>query len=85
MVGRKKGKWTRRSRNERRLLLTRFGNAGLGVAAFCRREGTGLTHAQCWAHARRALVEAQGAEPQAAAPRAGTHRRVSMRWKSASA
>ena len=28
---------------------------------------TGLTHAQCWAHTRRALFEAQGAEPQAAA------------------
>ena len=29
---------------------------------------TGLTHAQCWAHTRRALIEAQGTEPQAAAP-----------------
>jgi hypothetical protein len=28
---------------------------------------TGLTHAQCWAHTRRLLFEAQGAEPQAAA------------------
>ncbi len=28
---------------------------------------TGLTHAQCWAHTRRALFEAQGAEPQIAA------------------
>ena len=28
---------------------------------------TGLTHAQCWAHTRRALFEAQDAEPQAAA------------------
>jgi transposase len=28
---------------------------------------TGLTHAQCWAHTRRKLFEAQGAEPQAAA------------------
>lgn len=27
---------------------------------------TGVTHAQCWAHARRELFEAQGAEPQAA-------------------
>jgi transposase len=28
---------------------------------------TGLTHAQCWAHTRRMVFEAQGAEPQAAA------------------
>jgi transposase len=28
---------------------------------------TGLTHAQCWAHARRTLFEAQGAEPETAA------------------
>lgn len=28
---------------------------------------TGLTHAQCWAHTRRKLFEAQGAEPQMAA------------------
>jgi len=28
---------------------------------------TGLTHAQCWAHARRKLFEAQDAEPQTAA------------------
>lgn len=28
---------------------------------------TGLTHAQCWAHTRRKLFEAQDAEPQAAA------------------
>jgi transposase len=27
----------------------------------------GMTHAQCWAHSRRAFFEAQGAEPQAAA------------------
>ncbi len=27
---------------------------------------TGLTHAQCWAHTRRKLFEAQGAEPEAA-------------------
>jgi transposase len=30
-------------------------------------EKAGLTHAQCWAHTRRAFFEAQGAEPQAAA------------------
>jgi hypothetical protein len=28
---------------------------------------TGITHAQCWAHTRRHLFEAQGTEPQAAA------------------
>jgi transposase len=28
---------------------------------------TGLTHAQCWAHTRRKLFEAQGAEPETAA------------------
>jgi len=28
---------------------------------------TGITHAQCWAHCRRHLFEAQGTEPQAAA------------------
>jgi hypothetical protein len=28
---------------------------------------TGITHAQCWAHTRRHLFDAQGAEPQAAA------------------
>jgi transposase len=28
---------------------------------------TGITHAQCWAHTRRHLFEAQGAEPEAAA------------------
>jgi hypothetical protein len=30
-------------------------------------EKTGITHAQCWAHTRRAFLEAQGAEPEAAA------------------
>jgi transposase-like protein len=38
MTGSRQGKWARRSRNEWRSLLRRFGNGGLGVAAFCRRE-----------------------------------------------
>ena len=38
-----------------------------GYAAYARYASkTGITHAQCWAHARRTFFEAQGAEPQAA-------------------
>ena len=39
-----------------------------GYAAYaCYAMQTGVTHAQCWAHARRMFFEAQDAEPQAAA------------------
>jgi len=39
-----------------------------GYAAYTQYSSkTGLTHAQCWAHTRRKLFEAQGAEPTAAA------------------
>jgi len=37
-----------------------------GYAAYARyAEKTGLTHAQCWAHARRGLFEAEAADPEA--------------------
>ena len=39
-----------------------------GYAAYARyAEKTGVTHALCWAHARRAVFEAQGSEPEAVA------------------
>jgi len=48
MIGSRQGKGTRRSRNEWRSLLTRFGNGGLGVAAFCRREGISAASFYRW-------------------------------------
>ena len=39
-----------------------------GYAAYTRyAEKTGVTHAQCWAHARRAFIEAEAVEPEAVA------------------
>jgi hypothetical protein len=38
MVERNKGKGSRRSRHEWRILLAKLDNSGLGVDAFCRRE-----------------------------------------------
>lgn len=38
MAGRTKGKWSRRSQDEWRALMTKFERSGLGVEAFCRRE-----------------------------------------------
>jgi len=48
MIGSRQGKGTRRSRNEWRSLLTRFGNGGLGVAVFCRREGISAASFYRW-------------------------------------
>ena len=48
MAGRKKGKWTRRSQNEWRSLLTRFDGSGMGVAAFCRREAISAASFYRW-------------------------------------
>lgn len=48
MTGRRQGKWARRSRNEWRSLLRRFGNGGLGVSAFCRREGVSAASFYRW-------------------------------------
>jgi len=38
MVAKSKGKWVRRNLAERRAVLSRFEDSGLGVAAFCQRE-----------------------------------------------
>ena len=38
MVAKSNGKWVRRNLVERRALLSRFEDSGLGVAAFCQRE-----------------------------------------------
>ena len=48
MTGSRQGKWARRSRNEWRSLLRRFGNGGLGVAAFCRGEGISAASFYRW-------------------------------------
>lgn len=43
-----------------------------GYEAYARyAQKTGVTHAQCWVHARRTFFEAQGAEPQATAEALG--------------
>lgn len=34
-----KGKWLRRSERERQAVMSRFERSGLGVEAFCQREG----------------------------------------------
>lgn len=48
MAERKKGKWSRRSRNEWRSLLAKFGGSGLGVDAFCRREAISAASFYRW-------------------------------------
>ena len=44
----RQGKWAQRGRNEWRSLLARFDNGGLGVAAFCRREGISAASFYRW-------------------------------------
>lgn len=44
----KKGKGTRRSRNEWRSLLAKFDGSGLGVEAFCRREAISAASLYRW-------------------------------------
>lgn len=48
MIESRQGEGTRRSRNEWRSLLRRFGNSGLGVEAFCRREGVSAASFYRW-------------------------------------
>ena len=48
MKGSRRGKWARRSRGEWRSLLEKFGNGGLGVAAFCRHEGISAASFYRW-------------------------------------
>lgn len=48
MVGRTKGKWSRRSQDEWRALLARFDSSGLGVEAFCRREAISAASFYRW-------------------------------------
>lgn len=43
-----KGKWRRRSRAQWRAVLERFGAGGLGVVAFCEREGISVSSFRRW-------------------------------------
>jgi transposase-like protein len=61
MAESKKGTGTRRSRQEWRSLLARFDDSGLGVDAFCRREGISAASLYRW----RALLGAAGDEGKA--------------------
>ena len=56
MAGAKKGKGSRRSRHEWRSLLAKFDGCGLGVEAFCRREGISAASLYRW----RGLLSAVG-------------------------
>lgn len=57
MVASRQGKRARRSRDEWRFLLIRFGNDGLGVAAFCRREGISAASFYRWRSVLRSTVD----------------------------
>lgn len=48
MTGSRKGKRVRRSRSQWRSLLARVGGSGLGVEAFCRREGVSAASFYRW-------------------------------------
>lgn len=48
MKASRQGKWARRSRSEWCSLLAKFGNSGLGVEAFCRREGISAASFYRW-------------------------------------
>lgn len=56
MAGERKGKGSRRSRQEWRSLLAKFDGSGLGVEAFCRREGVSAASLYRW----RSLLSAVG-------------------------
>ena len=43
-----KGKWRRRSRAQWRAVFERFGAGGLGVVAFCEREGISVSSFRRW-------------------------------------
>lgn len=62
MEGGKKGKGSRRSRHDWRSLLSKFDGCGLGVEAFCRREGISAASLYRW----RGLLSAVGDEGEAA-------------------
>jgi hypothetical protein len=62
MAGAKNGKGSRRSRNEWRSLLAKFGGSGLGVEAFCRREGISVASLYRW----RGLLSAVGDDGETA-------------------
>lgn len=64
-----KGKWRRRSRAQWRAVFERFGAGGLGVVAFCEREGISVSSFRRW---RSLLADAAPGAPDgdgAAAPR----------------
>jgi hypothetical protein len=48
MAGRRKGEGSRRSQNEWRSLLAKFGSSGMGVDAFCRREAISAASFYRW-------------------------------------
>jgi hypothetical protein len=48
MAGRTKGKGSRRSQQDWRSLLAKFGGSGLGVEAFCRREAISAASFYRW-------------------------------------
>ena len=56
MAGAKKGKGSRRSRQEWRSLLAKFDDSGLGVEAFCQREAISAASLYRW----RGLLSAVG-------------------------
>ena len=62
MAGARKGKGSRRSRQEWRTLLAKFDECGLGVEAFCRREAISAASLYRW----RGLLSAVGDEGNSA-------------------
>lgn len=58
MAGERKGKGSRRSRQEWRSLLAKFDDSGLGVEAFCQREAISAASLYRW----RGLLSAVGDE-----------------------
>jgi hypothetical protein len=62
MVGHKKGKGSRRSRQEWRSLLAKLDESGLGVEAFCRREAISAASLYRW----RGLLSGVGADGETA-------------------
>ncbi|CAL94652.1 IS66 family insertion sequence element accessory protein TnpA [Azoarcus olearius] len=60
-----KGKWRRRSRAQWRAVLERFGAGGLGVVAFCEREGISVSSFRRW---RNVLADAAPGAPDSDHP-----------------
>jgi transposase-like protein len=68
MAGRTKGKRSRRSRQEWRSLLARFGGSGLSVEAFCRREAISAASFYRWRGLFGEGGNGCGREPRETAP-----------------